>query len=163
MQTLGSPQAQLQASPLATPRIAFRASRDLPALLLPQGTISQVATDSALAPVPNTQPWFRGVYGMRGTLVPVFDLAAFCGAAPIPAREAIILVLEPNRQPLGFLCTQAPTIAMTSPLGRAPVFEGWQALSSFLDSPVQFEGEAVFEFRFREWIAKAGKQLISAV
>lgn len=162
MQTFGSSDAQQPASPQASPRIAFRASRELPALLLAQGTISQVAIDPVLAPVPNTKHWFRGVYGMRGTLVPVFDLAAYCGQSPLPMRELTVLVLDPNKQPLGLVCVQAPRVASVVPVEHEVLSDGWQSLSEFLTHPMIFEGEPAFEFNYRHWIARAGSQMLGA-
>jgi len=47
----------------------------------------------ALTPVPMTQPWFRGVVGIRGELFGVMDFAAFRGldATPLNLESRILI------------------------------------------------------------------------
>ena len=94
----------------AVSRVLVWISGALPALLLPEGTVPQLAIDPVLAPVPNCKSWFRGVYGMRGTLVPVFDVAAACGLPAADLKFAQVLVLDQQHQPVGIVCTQSPQV-----------------------------------------------------
>lgn len=53
----------------------------------------------AIAPVPLTYPWFRGLANVRGNLLSVIDLAAFQGAEPTPATpEARLLIIAERYQ-----------------------------------------------------------------
>ena len=47
-----------------------------------------------IAPVPLTQPWFRGVANIRGNLYSVVDFPAFLGGAPsVPSEQARLLLI----------------------------------------------------------------------
>lgn len=53
-----------------------------------------VPVPSAIAPVPNTRDWFRGLVSLRGTLFAVSDLARFAGGAPTPlGKESRLLAV----------------------------------------------------------------------
>lgn len=48
----------------------------------------------AIAPVPLTRPWFKGVANVRGNLYSVVDFAAFLGAgAVVPGEQARLVLL----------------------------------------------------------------------
>lgn len=51
----------------------------------------------ALAEVPLTKPWFRGIANIRGTLYSVTDLAAFHGGEATPIRMQTRLLLTGGR------------------------------------------------------------------
>jgi twitching motility protein PilI len=50
-----------------------------------------------LTPVPLTQPWFRGLANVRGTLYAVVDLCAFIGETPIAGKAGTRLMLAGQR------------------------------------------------------------------
>ena len=53
----------------------------------------------AIAPVPLTRPWFRGLANLRGALYTVVDLAAFAGEAPAAFdKDARLLALGERLQ-----------------------------------------------------------------
>ena len=54
-----------------------------------------------ITPVPLTQPWFRGLANIRGTLYTVVDFSAFQGAEATPLNSEARLVLANSR--FGFL------------------------------------------------------------
>ena len=60
--------------------------------LIPTGMVREVEEVGAITPVPATVPWLRGVMNLRGTIVPIVDLAYFLGlaAAPSSGGEALI-------------------------------------------------------------------------
>jgi twitching motility protein PilI len=67
-------------------------------LLFPVAEISEVMPLSACTPVPLTQPWFRGLNNVRGSLYSVIDLPALLGYAPVPSSsEARVLLLVTGR------------------------------------------------------------------
>lgn len=140
-------------------QIGLRVHSDLPWLLLPNGVPSQIALDPLLAPVPNVKPWLRGVLNLRGNLVPVFDIACICGLALTDVKSSTVLVIEPGNNPIGVLCIEPPRIAVGSPAPSAVPPLALQALSNFLIKPMRSEHGVGYEFRFREWIASAGRLL----
>lgn len=67
-------------------------------LLIPVAEVAEVLTPTPFTLVPLTQPWFRGLQNVRGTLYSVIDLPALCGYAPVPAQaDARLLLLNPQR------------------------------------------------------------------
>src|SRR5258706_3466154 len=67
--------------------------------------------------VPGTPPWIRGVHNLRGTVVPVIDLAIKFGLAPteITRRTCVVIVelqVDDEAVIMGVMadsCTRAPT------------------------------------------------------
>ena len=59
--------------------------------------VGEVLPVPALAEVPLTKPWFRGIANIRGTLYSVTDLAAFHGLDPTPASMQTRLLLAGPR------------------------------------------------------------------
>lgn len=59
--------------------------------LLRLSAISAIHTDRVLLPLPSRLPELLGVTGIRGQLVPVFDLAALLGHAPARAPRWLVL------------------------------------------------------------------------
>ena len=146
----------------AVSRISVQISDALPALLLPEGTVPQVAIDPVLAPVPNCKSWFRGVCGLRGTLVPVFDVATACGYPPADMKRSLVLVLDLQHQPVGIVCIQAPQVVQAKTATAAQLPELLQPLADFLEHPQQVDAGVAFEFRFRQWVHSIGQQLPGA-
>ncbi|MFT3759770.1 chemotaxis protein CheW [Thauera sp.] len=85
-----------------------------------------------LAPVPLTQPWYRGVANVRGTLYGIVDLACFHGQAPTPVGGRSRLLLAGTR--LGIHCA----LLVTASAG----------LRSADDFETDLEGDA------RPWVGK---------
>ena len=56
--------------------------------------VREIAEYRALTPVPMTAPWMRGVMNLRGTVVPVVDLAARLGLGRtnVSRRTCLIIV-----------------------------------------------------------------------
>ena len=142
------------------PRVMVRLSPLLPALLLPVGAVSQMAVDPVLALVPNCQPWFRGVYGMRGTLVPVFDVAAERGLALAELRGATVLVIDPARKPMGLLCIQAPEIVTAFASEPRPLPAELSCLAGHIGRPMMTSLGPIFEFDFRSWLSNAAQNVV---
>lgn len=60
--------------------------------LLPTTLVREVEELGATTPVPMTPTWLRGVMNLRGTIVPVVDLARFLelSSTPLSGGEAVI-------------------------------------------------------------------------
>jgi purine-binding chemotaxis protein CheW len=57
--------------------------------------VREIAEYRALTPVPATPPWMRGVMNLRGTVVPVVDLAARLGMEPTQvSRRTCLIIVE---------------------------------------------------------------------
>ncbi len=59
--------------------------------------VREIAEYRSLTPVPMTQTWMRGVMNLRGTVVPVVDLAARLGLEPTHiSRRTCLVIVEMN-------------------------------------------------------------------
>lgn len=92
--------ARLQAAPQHAPepmRLAVRIGAA--SYLFALETTGEIVALPDVAPVPWTQPWFRGLANVRGRLVSVIDLLAMSGRAPLAEDEARqLLVLGDSMQ-----------------------------------------------------------------
>ncbi len=58
---------------------------------LPIGTVHEIIRFSEPRSVASEVPWIRGVIGLRGKIIPIFDLAARLGLEPSePGKIAIV-------------------------------------------------------------------------
>lgn len=57
-------------------------------LAVPLAAMAGLVTDRVVTPLPGSPPELVGVAGLRGQLVPVYDLAALLGRAPAAERSA---------------------------------------------------------------------------
>lgn len=57
--------------------------------LLPLGHAGEIFPWSVVQAVPYTQPWFKGVANLRGTLAGVIDLAAFLGVDRVRTEQSL--------------------------------------------------------------------------
>lgn len=57
--------------------------------------VREIAEYRTLTPVPMTAPWIRGVMNLRGTVVPVVDLAAKLGLdRTVVSRRTCLIIVE---------------------------------------------------------------------
>lgn len=66
--------------------------------------VREIAEYRPLTPVPKTAPWMRGVMNLRGTVVPVVDLAAKLGLEPTRvSRRTCLVIVEMNVESESFV------------------------------------------------------------
>lgn len=57
--------------------------------------VREIAESRSLTPVPMTAPWMRGVTNLRGTVVPIVDLAARLGLGQTAlTRRTCLIIME---------------------------------------------------------------------
>jgi purine-binding chemotaxis protein CheW len=71
--------------------------------------VTEIIECSAMTRVPGVPPWIRGVTNLRGSVVPVVDLAVKFGlpATPVTARTCVVVVeikADDERLLLGVMC-----------------------------------------------------------
>ena len=79
---------KLRATPSADQapaRLAVRIGEDR--YLLDMAVAGEIVAVPAIAPVPWTKPWFRGLANVRGRLIGVVDLPNLAGRAPLPPNS----------------------------------------------------------------------------
>ncbi len=136
-------------------RIGFRVHEHLPWLVLPTGMPAQQALDPVLAPVPNVEPWLRGVLNLRGNLVPVFDIGLWLGLEAQPA-SAPILVLAPGLEAVGVTCCASPSLLAVEAVGSMVDGGPMATLSA-----TQFASAhgPVYEFDPQSWLRRVGRHV----
>lgn len=77
-------------------------------LLAPLDEVREILACPALSAVPRAKPWVRGVTNVRGTLLPVIDLAGYFGAPDAaPGPQAKLLIVGEADARLGLLVHEA--------------------------------------------------------
>jgi twitching motility protein PilI len=61
--------------------------------LLDMPSAGEIVPAPDIAPVPWTQPWYRGLANVRGRLVGVVDLMQMAGRAPMPGDQSLQLLV----------------------------------------------------------------------
>ena len=61
--------------------------------LLDMPSAGEIVPVPDIAPVPWTQPWYRGLANVRGRLVGVVDLMQMAGRAPMPSDQSLQLLV----------------------------------------------------------------------
>ncbi len=78
-------------------------------LLIAQGVGSEAIPLPAVAPIPNSPPWLRGMINLRGALVPAFDLALVLGLSSNEYREQpVVLVFDKGPKAVGVVTDGYP-------------------------------------------------------
>jgi chemotaxis signal transduction protein len=72
------------------------------AYLFALAELSGFAAGRRIVPLPSQAPHLLGVTGIRGTVTPVYDLAALLGHAPVSAPPKWLMVAGGGRLGLGF-------------------------------------------------------------
>jgi|SRR5690554_1911505 len=73
----------------------------------PLDEVSEMLEVPSYTHLPGVKPWVRGVANVRGRLLPLFDLAAFCGGRLVGGRKKRrILVLETETLYSGLIVDQ---------------------------------------------------------
>src|SRR5690554_5085127 len=73
----------------------------------PMGEVSEMLEVPSFTHLPGVQPWVKGVANVRGRLLPLFDLAAFCGGRLVGGRKRRrVLVLETEELYTGLIVDQ---------------------------------------------------------
>jgi chemotaxis signal transduction protein len=92
MVSMASPRNEGQAPAQDADRLYLTCALAGERYLLPTGMVREVEEIGAITPVPATPSWLRGVMNLRGTIVPVIDLAHFLDLAPAPSSGGEALV-----------------------------------------------------------------------
>jgi purine-binding chemotaxis protein CheW len=80
----------------ATQYLAFRLASDQYAISILR--VREILEFGSITRVPSAPPWVRGVFNLRGAVVPVVDLAVKLGLpASIATRRSCVVVVETTR------------------------------------------------------------------
>ena len=70
--------------------------------------LSEVVKNYTVYPIPNTQPWLKGLVNLRGNLIPVYDLSMLLGLSDAPIQQESLLVLDKGQDSVGILIDGLP-------------------------------------------------------
>ena len=70
---------------------------------LPIGTVHEIIRYSEPRAVASEVPWIRGVIGLRGKIIPIFDLAARMGLEPTGREPGKIVVVSSSGGQVGVM------------------------------------------------------------
>lgn len=111
----------------------------------PMDEVSEMLEVPHFTHLPGVQPWVRGVANVRGRLLPLFDLAAFCGGRLVGGRKRRrVLVLETESLYTGLIVDQV------FGMQHFPVDE-FQAETSDLVEGIQGYAEGSFCAEHERW------------
>jgi chemotaxis signal transduction protein len=77
-------------------------------LLVPANTLSEVLRQFVIYPLPNVQPWFRGLVNLRGNVVPVYELGQLLGYESSAESLEHLLILDKGADAVGILVARLP-------------------------------------------------------
>ena len=119
---------------------------------IPVRAVVEVTRMVALTPLPDVAPWVCGVMDLRGTPVPVLDLATRLGtAARTPLVDRRIVVVGDPADPVGVVVDEVAGVlppgpvaagTATSPLVRRTVRVGPDLVMVLNESALQVKGDA---------------------
>ena len=70
---------------------------------LPIGTVHEIIRYSEPRALASELPWIRGVIGLRGKIIPIFDLAARMGLAPAGGEPGKIVIVSTGAGQVGVM------------------------------------------------------------
>jgi purine-binding chemotaxis protein CheW len=70
---------------------------------LPIGTVHEIIRYSEPRALASELPWIRGVIGLRGKIIPIFDLAARMGLAPAADEPGKIVIVSSGGGQVGVM------------------------------------------------------------
>lgn len=129
-------------------------------LLLPAEALCEVIEAAPGCRLPNTPEWFAGVINQRGTMVPVFDLAALLDAPGAAPRREWTLVVGQREHAVGLRLTRLPQAVQLTHAQRVPAARAPHALlAPFVSAAYQGEGAHWYEWDMDGFFEAAGKRL----
>jgi purine-binding chemotaxis protein CheW len=108
-------------------------------------TVREIRGWTPATPLPHAPPFVRGVINLRGSVLPVVDLAARLGL-PVkePSARHAVIVVQCNHQIVGLLVEAVSNIIMISPDAIQPTPEVASELSrSFIQGIVAADKEVI--------------------
>jgi twitching motility protein PilI len=124
-------------------------------LLLAEGTLCEVVDLPPLARVPNTESWLLGLVNLRGSVIPVFDLARAFGQAGSGGRGRRLLVIGSGDQAAGVVIDDLPTLERFAPSDRVE--------QASLPAALEDCTTACFAKNGKRWVEFAPAGLFSAL
>jgi purine-binding chemotaxis protein CheW len=88
---------------------------------LPIGTVSEIIRFTEPRTVASDATWIRGVIGLRGKIIPIFDLAARMGLDEIGSEPGKIVIVETGTGQVGVVVDEVEEVLTVSSEQLEPV------------------------------------------
>ena len=88
---------------------------------LPIGAVSEIIRFSEPRTVASDAPWIRGVIGLRGKIIPIFDLAARMALDPTGSVPGKIVIVESGTGQVGVMVDEVEEVLTVSSEQLEPV------------------------------------------
>jgi purine-binding chemotaxis protein CheW len=82
---------------------------------LPIATVSEIIRYSEPRAVASEMPWIRGVIGLRGKIIPIFDLAARLRLASTDEEPGKIVIVETGTGQVGVMVSEVEEVLTVGP------------------------------------------------
>jgi len=142
-------------------RIGVQLHAAWPMVLMPADALVQVATQPAIALIPNCANWLRGVLGRRGDIVPVFDVAAWAGDPPRGIADLRIIVIDTGSRAFALTCAATPEVLDVQPAADGHRDGFPPSLHPYLSSALSIGDSMFVSFEARRWLADAAPALVA--
>lgn len=97
---------QAEAAAAAQVRYGFRTGGL--AFLVQPGVATEVAVPPPIAALPGAPTWLRGMVNLRGTALPVYDVAMYAGLPASPNGKAMLLVFGRGQEAAALVIDDTP-------------------------------------------------------
>ena len=108
-------------------------------------TVREIRGFAAATPLPHAPNFVVGVINLRGTVLPIVDLAARLGFGPtVPTARSVVIVVRIDRQLVGLLVDAVSDIlTVTDDLLQATPDVASEIARSFVRGVMAFEGRMI--------------------
>lgn len=120
-------------------------------LLIPQETFSEVVVAKDIYPLPNTQPWLKGVINDHGDVVPVYDLLQLFRLEATQAQKEALLVIDQREYAVAIFIRQYPQPVRGVGEPAETTTDVPEVLQEYVKAVYQVGGERWIDFNHRDF------------
>ena len=126
---------------------------------LPIGAVSEIIRFSEPRTVASEAAWIRGVIGLRGKIIPVFDLAARMALSEVGSDPGKIVIVETGTGQVGVMVDEVEEVLTVSAEQLEPVPT---ADSASIEAVAKIEDRLVILLNAEGLFARAGREDLAA-
>jgi twitching motility protein PilI len=126
-------------------------------LAVPIEQVSELADCESVTPVPFVKPWVRGVSNVRGSLLPVVDLASYFDKTAVSVQRGMrLIVINLNDAPVGLLTTEVLGMRQFGAAADSATVDDFEpVLRPYLQRVMEAEGMSWGLFDLRRFAAES--------
>jgi purine-binding chemotaxis protein CheW len=126
---------------------------------LPIGTVHEIIRYTEPRTVASDADWIRGVIGLRGKIIPIFDLAARMGLANVSTEPGKIVIVESGTGQVGIMVDEVEEVLTVS---SEQLEEVPSAASDAIDAIAKIEDRLVILLNPAGLFARSGAEDLAA-